>query len=329
MVDEPALISNKDWYNKSSTGWGIGMNDNIWQWNYRGANGTRKDMDTGGDIADNQWHNITVTHDRDGYARFYQDGYYFARVYIADSTGTIDAGLPTVIAQDGTTISTIGSGIIGGIDDILMYRRVLTDQEVKTIYYTGIGETIPAEHSTSFQNGVNGYTGTVDTMIAKTYPNSDFSNFDSISVDLENPDGSGNPSQILIRFRNIFGTDPGQIPPGSQILSARLVVDINDNGNGARIHRMKRDWADTDTWNSLENGIQIDDIEAQSAYDVNTHSIMPLGECSLDVKKSVQAWSDGEPNYGWIFMPRGNGTDIYTSEETVNAKPQLSVVYSY
>src|SRR5262245_20457032 len=68
----------------------------------------------------------------------------------------------------------------------------------------------------SFQNGVNSYTGTYDRYIAQT-PDSGVDGSLLTDVIL-----IGNTQQGLIRFDNIFGTNPGQIPLGDRILDASL-----------------------------------------------------------------------------------------------------------
>jgi len=102
---DAAIISNKDWNSGGNVGWIIAGQSGAsgsWQWNYRGAAGGRVDYDPSGpQLNDGQWHHLCVTHDRDGYAKFYFDGIYQDQRDISGSSGTIDAGYPTVVGTDG------------------------------------------------------------------------------------------------------------------------------------------------------------------------------------------------------------------------------------
>jgi len=136
---DPSIISNKDWNSGSNTGWVIAVNknqDNGIEWNFKGSTGSRKDMDIGMSIDDNNWHHIAISHDRDGNADFYEDGVYKRSVYIGNSTGTIDSGLPTVIGQDGT--KSYEYGLNAKLDDLRILRRTLTANEVTNLYNQGL-----------------------------------------------------------------------------------------------------------------------------------------------------------------------------------------------
>src|SRR6185295_10452286 len=85
----------------------------------------------------------------------------------------------------------------------------------------------------TFQNGVGGYTGTYDHYIAQT-PDSGVDGSSLTDVTL-----IGITQQGLIKFDNIFGSNPGQIPLGARILDASLQLSTiggadgnNDGSNG-------------------------------------------------------------------------------------------------
>ncbi len=135
---DPAFISNKDWNSGSNTGYVIADGGSTWQWNWNVSGGSRVDYDPSGPtLNDNQWHHLCVTHDRDGFATFYVDGVYQGRRDISGSTGSIDSGMPHVIAQDGTT--TYGSTYAGLIDDARIYDYALSHAEVGWLS----GRTLP------------------------------------------------------------------------------------------------------------------------------------------------------------------------------------------
>ena len=145
-------------------------------------------------------------------------------------------------------------------------------------------------------------------------------------------DDGGGISHGLLRFSNIFGSDPGQIPVGAEIVSATLMLQhtvANANGNPVQLHRMLVDWDPTTaTYNSFGAGVQTDGIESSTNTDAivdSTGKTVPFN-LTVDVTPSLIDWANGQPNYGWVFTP--TGTDGYrfdTSESTT--PPILSVAY--
>jgi len=142
LDSDPALISNKDWDSGSNVGWVIawgGAGDGIYQWNLDTAGAGRNDFDpTGPETADSQWHLVTVTHDRDGMAVFYIDGNFRGQVDIsAHAHATLDAGLPTVLGNDGKQdyhVKYPGARVKAAIDDVRLWNYALDATEVAWLY---------------------------------------------------------------------------------------------------------------------------------------------------------------------------------------------------
>ncbi len=135
--DDPSIISNKDWDSGGNEGWVISAGGNgRWQWNI-GDGSNRADYDGPADqINDGQWHHLAVTHDRDGNAELYYDGQPVSSVSLS-SIGNIDSGLPTAVASDGTLGTVWASWFTGAIDDVGIWRRILTPGEVEQIHDNG------------------------------------------------------------------------------------------------------------------------------------------------------------------------------------------------
>lgn len=173
----------------------------------------------------------------------------------------------------------------------------------------------------TFQQGVDGYTGTRDTQVRGAAADTNYGSGFEVSIDAS--DG-GQPTHSLLKFEGIIGNNAGQIPTGSTINSATLRVVITSTGSGWLWHRMLKDWDETTaTWNSLVNGIQADDVEAVAtptfqAGANNSSGNIPTGAYTLDLTADVQAWANGAANYGWgilPFMPNGtNGIDFYSRD---------------
>ncbi|MFY0762496.1 alkaline phosphatase family protein [Metabacillus dongyingensis] len=130
---DPSIISNKDWNSGSNTGWILGMNGSgELIWNYKTSQSSRLDYHMP-NVADYKWHHIVVSHDRkNGSARFYKDGNLIKTVDISGMKGTLDSPYTTKIGQDGT--GKYGSTLTAQVDDLQIYRNVLTETEVRAMY---------------------------------------------------------------------------------------------------------------------------------------------------------------------------------------------------
>jgi hypothetical protein len=184
----------------------------------------------------------------------------------------------------------------------------------------------------TFQEGVNGTT--LDTYVRGASATTIHG--EEIEVSADGADG-GFPIDALIQFQGLFGTNPGQIPPTATIVSAQLVtrsVTANSqSGSTYGLHRMLIPWDETATWDSLVNGVEVDDIEAASSPDA---SFVPNGTVPFtltnDVTATVQAWFAGTaPNYGWVMniISGTDGYDFASSEYTTVAdRPMLVITYT-
>jgi hypothetical protein len=166
----------------------------------------------------------------------------------------------------------------------------------------------------------------VDTMVRAQYPTIENHAAATLIVDSDDPAGTGKSSQVLLRFEGLFGNGPGQIPLGMQIESAVLTFQTTDPGVGAKFHRMLTPWSDTDTWNNLVGGVSPNGVEAVATADVTTGTISDNGAISFDVLASLQAWSDGQTNYGWALIPVGTDGWRFDSAEGTTP-PTLEVTF--
>ncbi|MCA9129759.1 MAG: DNRLRE domain-containing protein [Planctomycetales bacterium] len=150
------------------------------------------------------------------------------------------------------------------------------------------------------------------------------------------PDAGGtNETHVLLRFEDIFGAGPGQIPLGSIITSATLTLDTNNSGDGAQMHRLLAPFdSETATWNSFGSGVQADDVESRVAFDSQwglegASGSTGTGYTSVSVLEDLRAYSAGEANNGWAFLPWSGGTDGwgFTSSEAANPadRPSLRI----
>jgi hypothetical protein len=189
-----------------------------------------------------------------------------------------------------------------------------------------IDTTIPVPQTVTFQEGVNGYTGTLDTNVRGNNPDTQYST--DLSVPVDGVSATHLPIEALLRFENIFGGGPGQIPAGSEVASARLELNITDDGSALSFYRMLRNWVETETWNTLGAGIQTDDVEAVSTADASTGPVA-LGLLSVDVTTSLQAWSsDPTMNFGWAILQSGGSNMVQFNSSEGTTRPKLIVTFT-
>jgi hypothetical protein len=186
-----------------------------------------------------------------------------------------------------------------------------------------------ARQTFTFQEGVNGYSGTVDLEIWAVSPNTCLNGNPNASSDADN---DGGESQVLMRFDDIVSAGEGRLLPRSTIHSATLIVSAFDEGTTVHLHRVLVPWKATSTWNSLVAGLTADGLEASKQKDGFTFGKISASTSaiSFDVTDTVQAWVNGAANHGWVFINTGgNGWDFYTSEfDDVKQRPKLVVEFT-
>jgi hypothetical protein len=120
-----------------------------------------------------------------------------------------------------------------------------------------------------------------------------------------------------------------------QSQTATLRLHVDDDGQSADLHRMTVDWlsgpngGNNVTWNNLLGGPGI--VPGANALEVASSITGDLlgaeGEIvEIDVTQDVLAWSSGQPNYGWGFLPTGgDATAISSFESMIAPAPQLVI----
>ncbi|HRY46495.1 MAG TPA: immunoglobulin domain-containing protein [Candidatus Paceibacterota bacterium] len=138
---DPSFIGNKNWNSGGNQGWVLATDgDGHFQWNLAGGPGSRKDYDGApGLFSDQNWHHIVVTFKRSGNAVSYVDG-----AQVDSRSLTVDQNNVDTPAEMATNIGQDGTGAYGpaftdaDMDDIGIWRRALTPQEVAAIHTAGL-----------------------------------------------------------------------------------------------------------------------------------------------------------------------------------------------
>jgi hypothetical protein len=115
----------------------------------------------------------------------------------------------------------------------------------------------------SFQDGIAAYSGTLDTYLdsgAATTPQTtaaslvadyDYSAFPTVS----------RTRQCVVKW------DVSAIPSSATVVRAYVEFYVNTEGLGLRLFKVLSSWVESDTWNTLSSGIQVDGIDAVTTPD--------------------------------------------------------------
>jgi hypothetical protein len=193
----------------------------------------------------------------------------------------------------------------------------------------------------AFQQGVGGYEGTQDTWVSQQNPNTSYGNNDTrvSDDDTANSIFTDYRGQALVRFDGVIGAN--QVPAGSTITNATLVIDVPDDidtpfyNPSFFVHPVIRDWNESSTWNSLSGGLTVGADIAPAVGSFLGDSV-PNGDSMrrINVTATVQAWANGAPNFGFAILPEiisGNddGIEIRSSENgNTILRPRLEITYA-
>jgi len=141
-----SIVGNKDWDSGVNPGFVISFryaSGPEWKVNI-GDGENRVDIDTGGEIADNEWHTLSVTFDRDGLMVMYEDGVEIASDEIA-GIGDINTGEGLVFGSD-----IFGAySYTGAIAEVRIWNEVLSAVAIADYACSSINEGHPHYNSLS------------------------------------------------------------------------------------------------------------------------------------------------------------------------------------
>ena len=180
---------------------------------------------------------------------------------------------------------------------------------------------------------------------------------------LSKPSDAGTGRQVYLEFPELIGPGSRQVPPGSQIVSARLELGVSDvfaAGTDHRVITLRRviDPLDRGTsWHEpaavapepsgcSDCGVSFLHPDARDSsefwrtpggdlhpFEAATLLITPEDNFdfsrTVDVTRAVQKWSDGEPNMGWSIRSSSEATTVLWGDDAPVAgnRPRLIVNY--
>lgn len=135
-----AILSNKNWDSGSNDGFVFSFkfaDGPEWKVNI-GDGSNRLDINTGGTIADNEWHHLAVTFDRDGEMIMYENGVLVDSANMS-SIGNIDNGAPLRFGADINGAYNYS----GAIEEVRIWNGVLSNTDINNWKCNSIDNTHP------------------------------------------------------------------------------------------------------------------------------------------------------------------------------------------
>ena len=140
---DPVIIGNKNWNSGANPGWLLSANEggeNSFGTNFASSSTSRVDVEDIDYISDEWWFLATVVEPGDLTILYAgnTDGIRWIAHRYKESTD-LNSGLPLNLGQDGT--GTYAHNLSGDIDDLAIWSRALTLDEIHSIYAAGTGVT--------------------------------------------------------------------------------------------------------------------------------------------------------------------------------------------
>ena len=150
--DDKPFIANKDWGSGGNQGFVIASEGDGLKWNFKDDQSARRDSPhVAPQVLDKNWHHVAVTFQRNSVGTIYVDGVSVNTTSVAPDSGkavgsvdTDTLGLSMNLGQDGIGTYTDGTGAAAIdmlMDDLGIWRRVLSGAEVNAIYSFGLNGT--------------------------------------------------------------------------------------------------------------------------------------------------------------------------------------------
>lgn len=136
-----AIVGNKDWDSGNNKGFVFSFKfSNGPEWKVNIGDGTnRVDINTGGAVADNDWHHLALTADRDGFLIIYEDGIKIDSVDMS-GLGDISNGAPLRFAAD----INAGYDYNGAIEEVRLWDTILPESDLNSWQCQSVTTAHPA-----------------------------------------------------------------------------------------------------------------------------------------------------------------------------------------
>src|SRR5438477_525986 len=183
--------------------------------------------------------------------------------------------------------------------------------------------TVTDRVTRTFRKGDGGaFSETDDTYLYNGAPDANFGADPKLYVDNADCIAKATICKVLLKFPQIIGPDPAQIPANSTIARATLDLTVLNAGVKQDLYQVTEAWNEsTATWNGFAT-------PGQPTTRAREYTFYPtaLGKMSLNLTSIVQRWTNGDSNQGILLAStHWDGVDYGSSESTT--KPTLTVAF--
>lgn len=208
-----------------------------------------------------------------------------------------------------------------------------------TLGATSLFSQLVETTTVTFQQGVDGYTDTFELLLDADLVTIPGETADQFYLD-GNPFTNQQDDKLdILRFDSIFGNGAGQIPTGATIINAFVTYTTGNDGNAvtggpynvARLIEVTDEFSFYDDY--LADPPETRSYRAATArpWGAGVASVQTEEALDIDITEYVQAWGDGEPNYG-ILVFTNDTTDGWQISMIGNAdpvkRPKLTVEFT-
>src|SRR2546427_8461452 len=176
----------------------------------------------------------------------------------------------------------------------------------------------------TFHRGDGGlFSETDDTYISSGAPNTNFGKELTLQVD-GTCDVAGIVCKALVKFPLIVGPGDGQIPATSTIVSATLVLFIQNPGDPETLYQVTEPWTESGaTWNNFATPGTPGNRGPE--FQITPKPVNKF--LSINITAIAQRWVNGDVNQGILLASTlGDGT-LYNSSESNAGRPTLRVEF--
>jgi len=135
-----SIVGNKNWNSGLNSGFvlSFALPDGVqWKVNIGDAN-NRADINTGGNIIDNEWYTLSVSFDRDGFMKMFLDGVFIDQTNISE-IGDINTGSGLYFGADINSSFDFS----GAIAEVRVWNTVIENGTINSWYCKGIDSSHP------------------------------------------------------------------------------------------------------------------------------------------------------------------------------------------
>lgn len=233
---------------------------------------------------------------------------------------------------------------IAKIGDLSGQNNIMSPTEITLV------NSKPSNYTITFQDGIEGYTGTEDSHIAENFPDNNMGSNPTFEMCRYAGDNAGDDKSAIVKFdltaiENIKDS----------ITSAELLVTFAGTRNGSSpkdvsAHQVTKDWEEGDiaagidgsgaetnqvTWRSARHNIELWDNPGgdfkEEKLDEREIRYTPGTVYSWDIKGAVEVWLESGNNYGVILREENpaslHGTKVFYSSESEQfvLRPKLKI----